>query len=352
MPGDAHSDGGLVLAREANAIVMLVQDLPPGQRRAACLAQCGGDQALLSMVERLLLRLDEHHGALPTGGALAQLGSCPVETHGVGDRIGPYALLREIGRGGMAVVYLAELHADAEARLVALKLLQQPTDPAALERVRREACALATLRHPAIAGLLDTGIHAGQPYLVMEYVGGERIDHYCRRHALGAVDVARLVAQLARAVHHAHSQLGDCRLIHRDIKPGNVLVDAEGNARLLDFGIARCAGVEADEAPGRSTPHTPAFASPEQLAGREVTAASDIFQLGLLLQTLVLPGTHSAPGGDAASAIDPALERIIARATAEDPAHRHATAAGLADALEAWVQQPGGQSPGGHCLPA
>ncbi|HEY6549459.1 MAG TPA: serine/threonine-protein kinase, partial [Vicinamibacteria bacterium] len=218
----------------------------------------------------------------------------------LGVRLGPYVVDRRIGRGGMGVVYLGtRFEADFEQR-VAIKVIARGTDTDAVaRRFRTERRILAGLRHPNIARLLDGGTTPdGRPYLVLEHIQGERIDAYCDRLALPVEARLRLVRAVCLGVHAAHRAL----VVHRDIKPANVLVDAEGTPKLLDFGIAKLLSAEGDSEASEWTrtarPHTPGYASPEQVAGQNVTTASDVFSLGMLLYRLLtghLPTTGPSP---------------------------------------------------------
>lgn len=205
-------------------------------------------------------------------------------------RVGPYQLVRELGRGGMGAVFLAE-RADGEfKKLVAIKLIKRGMDTDEIvRRFRHERQILASLEHPNIAQLLDGGTtEDGLPYFVMEYIEGLPIDQYCKRHSLGVTERLQLFLIVCFAVQHAHQKL----VVHRDLKPGNILVTEDGAVKLLDFGIAKLL----DPAAGESTltslrPMTPEYASPEQLDGQAITTASDVYSLGVALYEL-LTGTR------------------------------------------------------------
>lgn len=284
--------------------------------------------------------------------ALDRLGAVPSELP-PGARIGPYRVIEEIGRGGMAVVYRAE-RADGEfEQTVALKLVR-PDNETALTRelLRRERQILANLQHPSIARLLDGGrADDGRLWFALEFVNGTRIDRYCRERRLGRRERLMLFLQVCQAVQFAHGRL----LIHRDIKPANILVTRDGAAKLLDFGIARLvdAGAPANLA---ERALTPGYASPEQARGEAVTTASDIYQLGNLLRQLLAPepddaggdatattltaATRLMPLGDAAPAdaaprsIARDLDAIVAKATRAEPERRYATVAELAGDID------------------
>ena len=205
-----------------------------------------------------------------------------------GARFGPYRLLRELGRGGMSVVWLAEGVETAVQRQVALKIPFIASDARTLaERFNRERDLLALLTHSNIARLYDAGVtHSGQPYLVLEYVSGRPITDHCDLFQLGLRERIGLFLQVLRAVQHAHSNL----IVHRDLKPSNVLVTAQGEVRLLDFGIAKLLTTDAEateltRAGGRAL--TPSYASPEQLAGAGLGTATDVYSLGVLFSELL-----------------------------------------------------------------
>lgn len=210
-------------------------------------------------------------------------------------RLGPYRIGEEIGRGGMATVYLGTRDDQAFEKKVAVKVLQRGMDsPEIVERLRRERQILANLDHPYIARLLDGGwTEDGQPYVVMEHIAGEPIDLFCERRALDLRERLTLFRKVCEAVHHAHRNL----VLHRDIKPSNILVDAQGVPHLLDFGIAKIlledlggdgasAGLPEPTSTGLQL-LTPGWASPEQVRREPLTTASDVYSLGLLLYLLV-----------------------------------------------------------------
>ncbi len=208
----------------------------------------------------------------------------------IGRRLGPYQLIRQIGRGGMGAVYQAIRADDQYLRAVAIKLIAHGSKaPDDLARFRIERQILATMQHPNIAALLDGGsTEDGQPYIVMEYIEGEPLVDYARRNELSINERLKLFRQLCSAVQHAHQML----VIHRDIKPSNVMVTGEGVPKLLDFGIAKLLLPEL--VPGHHTATltmmrrmTPQYASPEQIRGEALTTATDIYSLGVLLYELL-----------------------------------------------------------------
>jgi serine/threonine-protein kinase len=206
---------------------------------------------------------------------------------GSAESFGPYRVTGELGEGGMGIVYLADRSDGQFARQVAIKRIGRiAPDADLLRRFRDEKQILARLDHPNIARLLDAGIDAaGIPYLVMEYVEGTPFTAFCRNRNLGIPDRVSLFLKVCAAVQHAHQNL----VIHRDIKPGNILVTPEGEPKLLDFGIAKLmGGVDSGEA--TRTVHralTLDFASPEQVRGEPVNTSSDVYSLGVVLYHLL-----------------------------------------------------------------
>ena len=265
---------------------------PETDRDAFLEASCNDDATVRDAVARLLEA--DRAGASFIEDAIVQgAGRLRGTSHGadlgVGQRIGPYRLEREIGRGGMGVVFRAERADQTFDKQVALKLIAPgfPDD----ERTRRfeaERQTLADLEHPAIARLLDGGAtEEGRPYLVMELVDGVPIDRYCADHELDLEARLRLFRTVCEAVEHAHQSL----VVHRDLKPENILVTASGDVKLLDFGIAKLLDAEAAERPATAGLMTLQYASPEQVKGGPITTASDLYALGLVLYGL-LTGTR------------------------------------------------------------
>ncbi|MFN7978421.1 MAG: serine/threonine-protein kinase [Vicinamibacterales bacterium] len=208
------------------------------------------------------------------------------------ERLGPYRLVRMLGEGGMGAVYLAERDDDEFLQQVAIKVVRGLLDPERVRQFRTERQILAWLEHPNIARLLDGGTTGdGLPYLVMEHVEGAPIDRYCDEARLDVAARLRLFLTVCDAVSHAHRSL----IVHRDIKPGNILVTDDGQVKLLDFGIARLAlesgAADAAVSAGQPRMMTPFYASPEVVRGGQVTTAADVYALGVLLHEL-LTGTR------------------------------------------------------------
>jgi hypothetical protein len=215
-----------------------------------------------------------------------------------GQLVGAWRLERLLGSGGMGEVWLASRHDALHQGQAAIKLLQaHQRSPAAQARFAAEARLLARLAHPHIARLLDVGIDAsGQRHLVLEYVAGEPIDRWCAGRDSPLAERLRLFLQVCDAVSHAHAQL----VVHRDLKPSNILVDGDGQAKLLDFGVAKLLDdTEADLTRTGLAALTPAYAAPEQLTGEPVSVATDVYALGVVLFELLAGQRPHA--GDAAS---------------------------------------------------
>jgi serine/threonine protein kinase/tetratricopeptide (TPR) repeat protein len=253
---------------------------------------CEGDTALRAEVESLLNAYEASHGflddttssVLPRGWA-----ELPDDTE-AGRTIGAYRVVREIGRGGMGVVYLAERADGQFEQRVALKLVRTGLHfDRYVHRFLRERRILARLQHPGIAGLLDGGVTKdGRPFLVMEFVEGVPLTDHCDRNALSIDERLRLFADACAAVHYAHRNL----VVHRDLKPWNILVTAEGHVKLLDFGIARLLEPALTEDVSTSTEFgframTPEYAAPEQVSGTSITTATDVYALGAVLYELL-----------------------------------------------------------------
>ena len=286
--------------RQIEAVFAEAVELPADESRAYLDEVCTGDEELRREVELLLESDRTAAGQIGSAvGIAAAAFSVQMQraysASQIGQRIGPYEIVREIGRGGMGSVYQAVRIDDQYIRSVAIKFIAQGTDSdEALTRFRTERQILASLQHPNIAALLDGGATPdGRPYIVMEYIEGELLLDYCQTRNLSVNDRLDLFCRLCDAVHHAHQML----VIHRDIKPGNVLVTETGVPKLLDFGIAKLltpelvtGGVHMTQTVLRRM--TPRYASPEQIRGEPLTTATDIYSLGVLLYEML---TYNSP---------------------------------------------------------
>jgi len=312
-------------------------------RREPMIAAAGLDAGALAELRSLLTH---HDAALSGGGFLAEAASvslaraAPLAPAGPGaaqrgQRLGAWEIVRAVGTGGMGEVFEARRADGQYDGRAAVKLLKRGMDSAAvLQRFAQERQALARLAHPNIARLLDAGASSdGLPYFVMEFIDGRPIDDAARDLPLNAR--LALFLQLADAVAHAHRNL----LVHRDLKPGNVLVDAEQRVKLLDFGIAKALdpleglgeAMASDTTLGGVRPYTPNHASPEQIRGEPVSTSTDIYSLGVLLYQLLTgvrpTGRTATTPAEAARSV---LEETPTRPSALSPADITASRPGLA----------------------
>lgn len=327
-----------------------------GPERAAVVATaCGGDDELRREVEAYL----RYEGCIPPLLPAAQWRTLvPAEDGPPPERVGPWKILREIGNGGMGVVYLAERDDGEYRQTAALKLVRDSHyTETFVDLFRRERQTLAQLNHPNIARLLDGGTTpAGRPYLAMEYVEGKPLGEYCRSRDLPVEGRLRLFVEICRAVSHAHRHL----FIHRDLKPDNILVTAGGEPKLLDFGLAKLLDPGTDRQVTMSALplFTPAYASPEQMRGEELTTASDVYSLGVILYELLAgrspydtrgqsfvevwtavcertpqpPSAVERDGRRCRNAAD--LDAIVLRALRKEPERRYAGADALGEDIE------------------
>jgi serine/threonine-protein kinase len=248
-----------------------------------------------------------------------------------GLRVGAWTVTEKIGQGGMGAVYRAERHDGQFQQTVAIKFLKGWATPQAIARLAEERQTLAALEHPNIARLIDGGATAdGAPYLVMDFVNGVSITDYCKQRRTGLIELARLMAAVCEAVSYAHQSL----TLHCDLKPANILIDAAGRPKLLDFGIAELIGAASATAnsAARDAAFTPRYASPEQRTGAKLSTATDVYSLGKVLDEL-LSNADATPRN-----IRQDLAAIAAKACAELIAARYASAGAMRADLERLVR--------------
>jgi tetratricopeptide (TPR) repeat protein len=333
-------------------------DLPVSERDGFLARVCNRDAGLRSEVESLL-RADACDGSA-IAAAIESEVRVLLDDHAplAGTRMGPYRLLREIGRGGMGAVYLGERDDEQYRKLVAIKVVKRGMDSTeVVARFRHERQILAGLEHPYIARLIDGGTTPdGRPFFVMEYVQGQPIDSYCREQGPNLELRLRLFLRVCEAVSYAHRGL----VVHRDLKPGNIFVAAEGIPKLLDFGVAKL--LDPGNDPGLTStsaargPLTPEYASPEQIRGLAITTAADVYALGAILFELLTGSqaqqiaTHSpseiervvcqtdtprpsavARAAGAPHRLDGDLDNIVLMAMRKEPERRYGSVSQFAD---------------------
>lgn len=324
------------------------------ERTVLLTTRCGGDTTLMEELRSLLAACEAeelHRRSVSTEGVLPDTV------------VGPYRIDALIGRGGMGAVYKAHRADGQFEQQVAIKIIDMPLASSFFrERFRAERQILAGLSHPYIARLLDGGVsEADELYLVMEFIAGESITEFCRRHSLGIEDRLRLFTKVCAAVQYAHGNL----IVHRDLKPENILVVEDGTPRLLDFGTAKIMqpvgeGVTGNETRADLRTFTPRYASPEQVLEQPISIASDVYSLGVLLYVLltgqnpyelesfsteellrVICGTQpKRPSTTACSfgKLDADLDSIVLKALRKDPLERYSTVESLAADIEAYLE--------------
>ncbi len=342
------------------ALFSSLVDVPAEQRAHALREAAATDADLAATVEGMLAHADAGPRLQDAVGSVA--GSLTEVSAGLPPRFGAFRVVREIGRGGMGVVYEG-VSDDEFARRVAIKMAPLAAVGAAADaRFRLERQILSSLDHPNIARFLDAGTEGALPYLVMEFVQGEPITSYVTRKALPLAERLRLVQKLCGALQYAHQRL----VVHRDLKPSNILVTDDGTPKLLDFGVAKLL----DEGEGPSPTlgalaWTPDYASPEQVTGEIVGTPSDIYSLGLVLYEVLTgaraqvtdttsplalsrsvcevepprPSEKVSAAGDAVTArrLRGDLDTIVMTAIHKDPARRYASASSVADDIERYL---------------
>ncbi|MBK8465910.1 MAG: protein kinase [Chloracidobacterium sp.] len=271
---------------EIKEIFSSALELEPGSRANFVSERCAGNAELKTEVESWLASHAASENFIETP-LLSQDGLFAGTGISVGRRFGNYEIVREIGHGGMGAVYLAKRTDGEFEQKTALKIVRQTVaESQMIERFRRERQILASLNHPNIARLLDGGVSEnGEPFFVMEYVEGEPITDFSKHEAISLDEKLQLFLHACSAVGYAHRNL----VVHRDIKPGNILVTAQGEPKLLDFGLAKLLDedLSGDTTQTAFRALTPAYASPEQLRNEPITTASDIYSLGIVLYELL-----------------------------------------------------------------
>jgi eukaryotic-like serine/threonine-protein kinase len=350
--------------RRVNALLEVVLSLAESDRGAWLKALPVEHQGFVPQLKALLSRAaveTDNFMRRPVGLRFDNLHELEPVADQPGDAVGPYRLIRELGSGGMATVWLAERIDGVLHRQVALKLPREGWALGLAQRMARERDLLGALEHPHIARLYDAGVTAaGRPWMAMECVSGTPIDQHCREHGLDVRQRLRLFLQVAEAVAHAHARL----IVHRDLKPSNILVTPEGEVRLLDFGVAKL--LEEDPATATSLTQlmgravTPDYASPEQVSGKPVTVATDVYSLGVVLYELLAGERPYKLGRTGTAALEEAilaanvplassrvpadrrlagqlrgdLDTVLAKALRKDPAKRYPSIESLAADLQ------------------
>jgi serine/threonine-protein kinase len=346
--------------QQINSYLDQLLDLEPDSRDRWLAELTTTQPFIANVLGKLLATPANDVGRFLEGTPLVERELAALPASIAGQQIGPYTIERLIGRGGMGAVWLARRSDGRFEAHYAIKFIDSlNARPDLVGRFSREGRLLARLSHPNIARLIDAGTFVdGRQYLVLEYIDGERIDHYCKSKDLGIASRVRLFLDAVAAVAHAHSHL----VIHRDLKPSNVLVTGEGTVKLLDFGVAKLLSTEDMTNPAMHTEVedsalTPEFAAPEQLLGEVPSTATDVYQLGMLLYVLLTDGHPLQLMGTRAERIKAALagrigpasqfangaalrkelagdlDAILAKALDSDPRQRYPTAAALHDEL-------------------
>lgn len=322
----------------------LAIEKPEPERESFVKTQAGGDTELLNEVLSLLSHalpgtqtFDELQLSAAT--SLLDHSQLPVA---VGEMVGDYRITKELGRGGMAVVFEAEREGKDFNQQVAIKVLKRGLDTAAIvERFRRERRLLAGLQHHAIARMYDGGsTMEGLPYFVMELCQGVPVNHFASRKS--QTEIIEIMIEVCEAVAYAHQRL----IIHRDLKPGNILVSESGEVKLLDFGIAKLITEEEEGFTSQGNRWmTPAYASPEQLKEEMLTTASDVYQLGVILLELLTDARYfsSKEKRNPDTTVHPPtslnndLRAILSKATDSEPARRYPASAQFGDDLKRFL---------------
>jgi serine/threonine-protein kinase len=335
--------------------------LPAAERAAFLDARCS-DATMRQKIERMLDADADDDVALERGVAAAAEvmrddGTDDTPLLPAGTRVGPFTLIDVLGEGGSSTVFRAERIVDGVRQLVALKLLRRGLYSRDAQRqFRRERLALSQLRHPGIARLIEGGVsESGAAYIALDLIDGAPITEHARERRLDLRARLLLFLEVCRAVEAAHRAL----IVHRDLKPSNVFVTADGEVKLLDFGIAKLLDAD-DETQTHLSSFTPAYAAPEQRRGAPVTTATDVYSLGVLLGELVTgqrvnDGSSRSPSGQVSATTEPGvlpapasvtrrqlrgdLDNIVMKAVADEPERRYVSAGALADDIARFLDQ-------------
>ena len=302
-------------------------EMPPHERRAWLAAACRGDASMLQEIEALLVAHDTAGDFLEQPATLAPDATAAIVP---GTRVGPYEVIREVGRGGMGIVYLAEDH--RLGRRVALKALPGAVadDSDYRARLRREARAAATISHPSVATIYALEEFDGALFIATEYVQGRTLRAELEHGPLEAGRVRTIALDVVRGLAAAH----DAGVVHRDLKPDNVLLTDNGGVKVVDFGVAHVQGTELTRLTRSGAMlGTPAYMAPEQLVGGHVDARTDLFAFGVMLSEM-LTGRHPLQSGPREPARTVPFAAVIARCMQADPSARFQSARDLLAALD------------------
>jgi len=343
--------------QQVNTLLEQALTLPEEEREAWLQALSQEHRALAPLLRAMLQRASVETDRFMRRSVTFMRGAADDEgaADAPDDTVGPYRLIAELGHGGMGTVWLAERTDGTLQRQVALKLPRHTWALGLAQRMARERDILSALEHPGIARLYDAGTtDSGRPWLAMERVDGVPIDEYCRDQQLDVPQRLGLFLQVAEAVAHAHARL----IVHRDLKPNNILVTAQGQARLLDFGVAKL--LEEDPAQGQDLTQqlgravTLDYASPEQVGLGAVTVATDVYSLGVVLYELLTGERPYRLGRPSAAALEEAIlhsdapaasarvsgklarrlrgdiDTIVGKALQKDPSRRYASVESMA----------------------
>lgn len=331
-------------------IFYAVVETPAGRQQQVLEEAAKGDPEIIQAVKKLLDADQRQNDTIPR--AIRGMVTSMTEPLDVGQRIGAYEVEREIGHGGMGTVYLATRADDEFHKRVAIKLLRRGMEnPDLVNRFRQERQILAALDHPYIARLIDGGAtEDGRPYLIMDYAEGPPATTYCEQRKLPWNERLQIFQKVCEAVAHAHRNL----VVHRDLKPGNILVMEDGTPKLLDFGIAKLLdpAIPAHETGATMGLLTPDYASPEQVRGEKITTASDVYSLGAVLFELLTGKTAYSFANyspqevlrvvseeePAAGLLPGDLDSIVRKAMRKEPRDRYASVDALREDIARYLE--------------